>query len=76
MDLSDCAAGLPGCNADMDLRYGMAASFPRLSQTRLVSNLASLRTRTLALQGNGADAARSVASSLPLLRVVDNASRC
>ncbi len=71
LDMLDRGSKLSGCNYDMELRYGIAVVLHRLGTSRTLAKAASLRTRLLALQGRGDEAAESVISSLGMLRMFD-----
>lgn len=71
LELLDRGSALPGCNSDIQLQFGFEASFPHMSKARNLLNVASLRARVLALDGQGDQAIESIISSLGLLRTMD-----
>ena len=71
LEMLDRGSGLPGCNSDLGLRYGISACLPTLNKARGVANAASMRTRLLAFQGQGDQAVQSAISSLGMPRVFD-----
>jgi hypothetical protein len=71
LDLLDRGSALPGCNYDIQLRFGFEPALPRMSMMRSLLDVASLRTRVLALDGQGDRAADSAISALGVLRTMD-----
>ncbi len=71
LTLLDRGSSLPGCNADIQLEYGIGASLRPLGRTRALANAASVRTRSLAVEGHPDQAIDSLISSLGLLRIFD-----
>jgi hypothetical protein len=71
LDLLDRGSALPGCNSDIQLQFGIEVAFPHMSKPRGLLNLASLRSRVLAIDGQGDQAVESIISSLGLLRTMD-----
>jgi hypothetical protein len=71
LELLDRGSALGGCNSDIQLQLGFEAAFPHMGKARCLCNVASLRTRVLALDGQGDQAIESVISALGLLRTMD-----
>jgi hypothetical protein len=71
LDLLDRGSLLPGCNADIQLQFGLTVALTHFGPARTLLNSASLRTRILAFQGKGDAAVDSLLSSLGLLRIFD-----
>jgi hypothetical protein len=71
LHLLDRGSALPGCNADIQLQYGIAVSLRPLGRARGLFNAASLRTRIGALDGHPDQAVDSLISTLGLLRLFE-----
>jgi hypothetical protein len=72
LELLDRGAAMPECTFDMGLQYGMSAGLARLNRPRGLVNNASVRTRWLAVQGQGDEAIESAVSSLRMTRAMDS----
>jgi hypothetical protein len=71
LEMLDRGAKMPGCNYDIGLRYGFAASVPHLINANKLADVASLRTCVLAFDREGDRAVESAIASLGMLRILD-----
>lgn len=71
LELLDRGSALPGCNADIQLDCGIQVALPHLRKVRGLLDVASLRSRVLAYDGQGDRAVKSIISALGLLRIVE-----
>jgi hypothetical protein len=69
LEMLDHGGALPGCSYEFGFQYGLMAA--RFSGPRNLAQAASLRTRMLALAGEGDKAIDSHVSSLRMLRMCD-----
>ena len=71
LEMLDRASVMPGCNYDIGLEYGISLCLSRLQPARSLTEMVSVRTRFLALQGQSDQAVESAISSLRMLRIFD-----
>ena len=71
LDMLDRGASLSGCNANVQIQYGMAVALEHMQKTLHLLEAASVRTRLLALQDQGDRAADSLISSVKLARILE-----
>ena len=71
LEMVDRGSALPGCSYDVGIEYGIAAVLPRLREARHLAKVLLLRTKLLAVQGEGDRAVESAISSLRMTRMWD-----
>ncbi|MDY7011381.1 MAG: hypothetical protein SVV80_11625 [Planctomycetota bacterium] len=71
LEMLDRGSAMSGCNYDIGIEYGISVCLPRLDSAKKTARIVSLRTKLLALQGQGDKAVDSAISSLRMLRMFD-----